>query len=324
MGLNNKQFEELHKALVEAYDVDRLEMMLRMHLGERLEDITLAESFEKVVFDVIKRAEAGGWTANLVKEAHEYMPGAKWLRSFYERYLLPPDISTPAPQKGYIYSLDLVPQARSCARSLSRVKQGLVGFAIPSETTAFLEYFRGRMQDRLRRGRVKVLGYTIRLNPLTTPVEFAVGTIAKQKRNLRENDVLVFVSTELQEQIEEFWLGLQREFGGELTRRLIVILAVRPGSIIKPQEIISLDEPRFQEDDVYRWVEEIFMLKNWPIEDASRWVEIIVKECQVGAELVVDLVYTHLEDALQELDRYETSEEFLQFLGYYPGTDYAQ
>jgi Effector-associated domain 1 len=78
--------DELGKALREAFDYDGLEMLLKSGLNRRLEDITLAKSFEKVCFDVIARAEAEGWTDKLIAAACAAIPGNLALRAFADRY----------------------------------------------------------------------------------------------------------------------------------------------------------------------------------------------------------------------------------------------
>jgi Effector-associated domain 1 len=56
-------------------DYDQLEELLDHRLDKSLKGITLAKSFDYVVFAVIRRAEAEGWTANLVIRARDMAPG---------------------------------------------------------------------------------------------------------------------------------------------------------------------------------------------------------------------------------------------------------
>jgi hypothetical protein len=91
------QIEQFSTALRDAFDYERFEMVLRYRLDKRLQDITLAKFYEKVVFDVITRAEAEGWTDLMLKAARESNPGAPALLAYSQQYGLAP-IGTPSRQ----------------------------------------------------------------------------------------------------------------------------------------------------------------------------------------------------------------------------------
>jgi hypothetical protein len=88
------QFEQLSQALRDAFDYSRLKMVLRYRLDKKIEDITLANNYEQVVFDIIERAEAGGWTDELLRAARESNPRSPSLLGYSEQYGLAP-IGTP-------------------------------------------------------------------------------------------------------------------------------------------------------------------------------------------------------------------------------------
>jgi hypothetical protein len=75
--LSGIQYEQFSKALRDAvaYDARRLERLLRFRLDRNLQDIIVGGSLEEIVFEVIRVAESGGWTAQLLRAARESNPG---------------------------------------------------------------------------------------------------------------------------------------------------------------------------------------------------------------------------------------------------------
>jgi hypothetical protein len=63
--------------------------MLWFGLGKQLEDITLGEDFEQVVFQLVQRADSEGWVDELVLAARTANPGNVALREFAEVGLAP-------------------------------------------------------------------------------------------------------------------------------------------------------------------------------------------------------------------------------------------
>jgi hypothetical protein len=92
--LTGRQHAALEKALIDAFDPQRLEKMLLQNLNRRLYLITLGGNFEKVVFDVIERAEMESWTAELLLGARTFDPNNLDLFAFAQQFGLtstPPD-----------------------------------------------------------------------------------------------------------------------------------------------------------------------------------------------------------------------------------------
>jgi hypothetical protein len=85
MELDGIQFEQLSNALRAAFNYNRLERMLRFRLDVTLQDITLADDYEQVVFDVIDRSQAEGWTVRLVASARDSVPGNEKLLAFAQQ-----------------------------------------------------------------------------------------------------------------------------------------------------------------------------------------------------------------------------------------------
>jgi formylglycine-generating enzyme required for sulfatase activity len=76
MKLSGLQFEKLNKALVDAFPTEfSLEQMLLYRLDKSLAAIAMGNNLIKIVFILIKTAEAEGWTLDLICAARESNPG---------------------------------------------------------------------------------------------------------------------------------------------------------------------------------------------------------------------------------------------------------
>lgn len=85
--LSGGQYEELLEALLSAFpDRPKLEQMLRLKLDKNLSEICGDGNLRDVIFDLIKDAEAGGWTRRLLDAAIEKQPENPELKSFSESY----------------------------------------------------------------------------------------------------------------------------------------------------------------------------------------------------------------------------------------------
>ncbi|MCG8348329.1 MAG: effector-associated domain EAD1-containing protein, partial [Chloroflexales bacterium] len=85
--LNGQQFEQLQQALESAFpDYDDLARMVRIKLEKDLEHIVKRDALSKVVFQLIKTAEAQGWMEELIRGARAAVPGNEKLRAFAEAY----------------------------------------------------------------------------------------------------------------------------------------------------------------------------------------------------------------------------------------------
>ncbi len=76
MGLSGRQRKQLKDALVDAFPTkSSLEQMLSFELDKNLEAIAGEGSLEKIVFNLIKRAEAEAWVERLILAACQSNPG---------------------------------------------------------------------------------------------------------------------------------------------------------------------------------------------------------------------------------------------------------
>jgi Effector-associated domain 1/Caspase domain len=80
ISLTPKQMKDLHQALLEAFpDESDLEMLVQFHLQTRLNRISMAKKYDKVVFDVIQFVNSRGKVRELVKGAIEDNPDSPFL-----------------------------------------------------------------------------------------------------------------------------------------------------------------------------------------------------------------------------------------------------
>src|ERR1051326_1711536 len=76
MRLTGPEREELTNTFLDAYpDQESLEMMLEVKLEKRLTDLAHGNSLRSIIFRLIGKTQAEGWTDKLIIAAHEWNPG---------------------------------------------------------------------------------------------------------------------------------------------------------------------------------------------------------------------------------------------------------
>jgi len=76
MKLNNRQFQRLHTALLDAYTTDgQLKKMVRFELDKNLDEITGFDNLDQTVFDLISWAESNGELLDLLNGAYKQNTG---------------------------------------------------------------------------------------------------------------------------------------------------------------------------------------------------------------------------------------------------------
>jgi hypothetical protein len=79
--------ERLHTALCSAFDQESLDQMLRFRLNINRTHVVGTGTFREVVFRLIEKAVSEGWVVELVRNAHEYVPGNLVLKQYYTDYV---------------------------------------------------------------------------------------------------------------------------------------------------------------------------------------------------------------------------------------------
>lgn len=91
--MSGVKMSEIHAAMLDAFTKDTLDEMLRFRLDKVLLNIVPDGALRNIVFNLLKLADREGWDAELVREAHRYIPGKVRLAEVYEKYGLAPRIA---------------------------------------------------------------------------------------------------------------------------------------------------------------------------------------------------------------------------------------
>lgn len=81
MELTGREIEQLKQALLKAYSFETFRQMLKEKLEEDLLNITTADGFENIVFNVINKFNSNGFIDKLIKTAKEDKPGNETLQN---------------------------------------------------------------------------------------------------------------------------------------------------------------------------------------------------------------------------------------------------
>jgi toxoflavin biosynthesis protein ToxD len=83
--LTGTMFAQLQKALLEAFPSKAdLAYMLRVYMDLNLDAVAGGNNQSEIVFNLIQKAEAGGWVGKLIEKAREANPGSEALHAFAE------------------------------------------------------------------------------------------------------------------------------------------------------------------------------------------------------------------------------------------------
>jgi hypothetical protein len=101
--LTGTEFDQLVKALLDAYSLAHFGQMLWVRLEKRLEQLALGDAGDTVFFRVLQRAEDESWTAELLQAARASRPEDAGLLAFAQRFGVAPAVDfvrDPAPPAG--------------------------------------------------------------------------------------------------------------------------------------------------------------------------------------------------------------------------------
>jgi hypothetical protein len=94
MALTGPQYEQFVQALVAAFDQYTLAQMLQFRRGKKLATITMGPTLTQLAFDLVGRAEAEGWTMDLLVDARQSNPGSAELLALAQQFGLSPGPSS--------------------------------------------------------------------------------------------------------------------------------------------------------------------------------------------------------------------------------------
>jgi hypothetical protein len=135
--------------------------------------------------------------------------------------------------------------------------------------------------------------------------------------NLSQSDVLVDIVSSDQTAADRFWQKLNSVFAHQSRNRFIVIMAMEAECSF-PQGFIPLNPPCCNEGHVFNWVGNIVpqlsLLSKEPDTIMNEWTDAVINECSVDDQLYIELVYEHLEAALNKLRLNPTVPALYDFL----------
>ncbi len=86
MKMPPEQLEQIHSALLSAYDPNSLVLMLSIKLNRRLEDLTdIHQNFLTILWEVVRKATEEGWLLNLLDAAVADRPERQDLNDFVKK-----------------------------------------------------------------------------------------------------------------------------------------------------------------------------------------------------------------------------------------------
>lgn len=213
-----------------------------------------------------------------------------------------------------LHNFDLRALIGRCITVL-RKHQGLVGFVIPYDSEELLGYFCERL--RIEWGREKTLKRDpIFLKEQHTSMNYALSKIkANYIPRLQSSDVLFPVQIFDRQQLFPFWERLKCACTETFGRRMIAVMALRSTGQY-PQDIIPLEQPKFEIPDVYEWIRKVAEALNWPENTIDRFVDLLEQRCADGTCLSIESVYLYLETASAILREEQVAdpEEFFKTL----------
>ncbi len=319
MTLSGKQTEQLHAALLQAFDSrPKLSMMLAFKLDRNLDEIALGENMSEIVFKLIECAKSGNWTDELIMGAYQQAPKNILLRNYYYNFF-------PA------LAVSREPEARAARRlpqpcnfdltllieetlDLVDGKQGLLGLSIPCDVHIFLNNYCQRLKNVMDRRKTQIRPI-LTLKPTNVSIDEAIEMIKRSKLTLGANDVLCPIVFQIAESglANLFWQQLCQEFQDTYANRLILILGGDTTTTF-PDAIMPLTSPKFKPSHVFTWIGDVVEQLDWPHDVREIWKQRMLAECSYKNELHIQFVYEHLDYTIQLLQENPPCESFLEEL----------
>ncbi len=325
MMLTGDQVAEFVAALLAAFPTrSDLAQMVRLQLNKNLDALTLGGDLQEIVFNVIQKAEAQGWIAELISAAHASNPGNPALLEFTQQFSLILTNgehryeTTVGRGRQRIQSYQLPSPCNFDLKSLiddslERVegKHGLIGLAVPCDDDAFLENFGERLKKELGRRNIQVWP-RFTLKPAHVSTDEAITIIKRCKQALQNREILYPIVIHISDKhiSNAFWQAICHEFTGSFENRLIVIM-VGDSTCAFPDDLPLLDPPQFREAHIITWVRDVVGYLGWPDAVREVWKQQMVAECSYNNTLHMRFVYEHLVDTLHLLQGNLSYERFL-------------
>lgn len=311
--ITGAQMAAYQKALLSAFPSrQKLKEMVRIRLGENLDQMAGGKDLAAVVFNLIEWADSNGKAEELLIAGFHHNQGNEELkRVFAERFGFTSNKTRTqlSIQMAMLYNFDLDDQINECLNALWR-KQGLVGFAIARSSVAFRQNLCERLKYELGGQDYVHLMPPLTVTPFYSPISDVILTVEKRCiPALKKRDVLLTVQVSKEEIANRFWQSLRHAVERHnLKNRLIVVVVTEPDCPL-PEEVTPLTPPHFQVAHVYRWVRQIVSHFDWPESLFRSWTVQMINECSHEERLQIEWVYDYLTYILQLLKQNPTASQ---------------
>ncbi|WP_077000516.1 effector-associated domain EAD1-containing protein [Variovorax sp. KK3] len=144
----------------------------------------------------------------------------------------------------------------------------------------------------------------LRLDERFTPVDKTLDLIVRLKPRLAQEHVVCMVDADSapDDAVARLLPGLFAAYADALAHHLVLLLNTR-ADCTAPERCILLPAPRFQDTDLYEWVEDVTRDKGWPPDlrdDFKLWLHKAVDEAVFPP---TDVAYFALENAIRLLSQ---------------------
>lgn len=207
------------------------------------------------------------------------------------------------------WNFDLSELIKRCMNELIRRKSGLIGLGLPYENLKFLEYLCNRLENEWGRERFSYIYDSLKIDPLSLPVDRAVERVLKYTVNVNRGDVLFGIVVS-EEAMKAFWHELSDKIKTKtLPHRLILILATNVADDF-PKDVMPLPRPQFDFSDIHEWVKQIVESFQLPNIVVDPWRDLMIHECCEEGLLEIQAVYMQIEYMLKRLKHNPTVQCF--------------
>lgn len=298
-------------AVVAAYSVDELEMLLFQHCGGvRLDLIApAAVNFEITVFKVVRTAGAQGWLEKFVEAVIDHRRGNAELRMWTARYHVSTRAARPAheaaepmpPQQLMDTThFDLAEVRHAIRAAVQSPGRSVIGFGVHYPESLFVQkllewlqfYLPGETQSKA----------TLSLMPEIAPLDYCLRQLHSYRPDLDDVNVLCEIAVRgvAADVIGEFWNGVRTQFDKTAGNLVLVFTGDRRTDF--PDDVTALPQPRFNRMDVADWTERLISQRGWPGSVAYGWTEsLCAAACIRDEQLDVRLLYEAMDRSVAVL-----------------------
>ena len=156
------------------------------------------------------------------------------------------------------------------------------------------------MENGKRGSKFSYTCHTLKLDPVTLPIDMAVTQIATCcEKIIKQGDVLL-VGSASPEYVIKFWQDLRQKIGSKrFDNRLVIIMATNSQCNL-PEDIILLPSPQCEEADIHDWVRQFIESKGLSENIIGPLTNKMICNCSDGNQLNMLLVYMHIPQVIKD------------------------